>query len=191
MYSGMLLVIAGCSVMVFSITVDLFHLGSFGFGAKQLYGFVVGAIITLAGLRQLSFPTLNILAGGMLVAYLAGILVVGLKPAGIEIGTARHLLGMGNPPLLDFVINFFGFSPLGYLIMSYLMETKEISNKGLCLALTLLSGLTISLALEIGQYFIPGRTSSLYDFIANSFGVLVGTYFYLFAKQLDCKLKQS
>ena len=191
LHSGTLLMVMGTSVMLFAATVDLFHGGSPGFGAKQLSGLVVGAVVTLAGLRKLVLPALNILDGGILAVYLAGILVMGLKPGGHEIVSVKDILSTDTPPLLDFVINFLGFSPLGYLMMSYSMENRRINNKGLCIALTLLCGLTISLVLEIIQYFIPGRTSSLYDFIANSLGILVAICFYLFARQLDFRVVQS
>ena len=187
LHSGTLLMAMGTSVMLFAATVDLFY-GRPGFGPAQISGLVVGAIITLAGLRKLILPRRTILDGVLLAVYFAGLLFMGIKSSGHEVSEIKDMLSMGTVPLFDFVINFFGFSPLGYLMMSYFSGDARLRGKEHAIALTLISGLGISMMLELIQYLIPGRVSSLYDFLANGLGILVGICFYLFGRLLDCRV---
>lgn len=75
----------------------------------------------------------------------------------------------------DVLLNIAGFVPLGFFLTGYLSFTKLLSRSGV---LTLLSGFTISLAIETAQYFLPTRDSSMTDLLTNTIGTIVGILLY-------------
>jgi hypothetical protein len=75
--------------------------------------------------------------------------------------------------LLDIVINIAGFIPFGFLLSIYLTQKGLTFSKALLLSIV--AGFVISLTIELLQYFLPTRTSSMPDLIANTVGTGIGT----------------
>jgi VanZ family protein len=75
----------------------------------------------------------------------------------------------------DVLLNIAGFVPLGFFLAGYLSFTKLASRSRV---LSLLSGFTISLAIEAAQYLLPTRDSSMTDLLANMIGTIVGILLY-------------
>ena len=177
--SGVILLVTGLSIMLLVIAADALHIGSPGIGLRQLSIVVVGGVVSLSGLRKLLFPSQTKLDGVLLAAYFLGLLFMGIEPQSFEVSTRRYFLILGAVSLnTDSIINVVGFLPFGYLLVSYLLDTKPL-KKISAVAVTVLVGTSISLSLEMIQYFIPGRTSSLSDWILNSIGTFLGVCFYL------------
>ena len=53
--------------------------------------------------------------------------------------------------------------------------------------LAVAAGTGTSLILEIIQFYIPGRTSSLFDLIANGIGTCIGVGYFLVARTLGSR----
>jgi glycopeptide antibiotics resistance protein len=152
-----------------------------GFGFQQLSLLIVGLIVALAGVRSLVYPGRKTWDGVLLVVYLVGILFVGLKPSGLDgqVIWINSVLGIDVFSRSDFAINTLGFIPLGYLLMSCLEVESDAASWKRTLLFVLCCGLGVSLGLEILQYSIPGRYSSLYDLLANGLGTMIGIAFYV------------
>ena len=178
--SNLSLLIAGISGMILSATFDLFKAGDPNFGIHQLAGFVVSAIIAAAGLQKISLLKTRIWGSFLLMVYLAGILFMGLRPGKYRVHTSRGMLQDMGFFFPDVVINFFGFIPLGYLMISYFLSSHHIKKEGHLICLTIAVCISISLLIELLQYYIPGRSSSPIDLLFNGFGAFVGITYYLF-----------
>jgi hypothetical protein len=126
----------------------------------------------------------KILNGGLLALYFSGLLYLGLTPGANGAHSGKELLVVSSPPLLDFVINFAGFVPFSFLIMSFLLDHCKIYKRHRIIMVAAACGFSLSLMLETVQYLIPGRTSSFYDCLANALGTLAGIYLCLFMRQL-------
>ena len=177
--SGIVLSATGLSIMLLGVAADSLHFGSHGFGLRQLSVVVVGGIVMLSGLRKLFFPSQTELDGVFLATYFLGLLFIGTEPRSFEISAKNHFLTVGAVSLnKDFVLNLLGFLPFGYLMVSYLLDNSRL-RKMSAVAVTLVAGTGISLSLEMIQYFIPGRASSLSDWLLNSLGTFLGVCFYL------------
>jgi VanZ family protein len=99
---------------------------------------------------------------------------MGLRPVAYYTHHHQSLLSLSVFSRSDFIINTLGFIPLGFLAMAFLTVTRS-TGPGYHLVWVLVFCLTVSLIIEILQYFfLPGRTSSLYDVFANSVGALLG-----------------
>jgi VanZ family protein len=73
----------------------------------------------------------------------------------------------------DIVINIVGFIPLGFFLYAFLNRGMESWRFSVPLAVTLI-GFTASLTIEILQFFLPSRDSSVIDVISNSLGTVTG-----------------
>jgi hypothetical protein len=175
--SGLILLLTGTAIMILGVAADSLHLGSHGFGLNQLSVAVVGGIVMLAGLRKLFLPSQTKLDGILLITYFLGLLFMGIEPRGFAL--KNHFLGV-TPVYVnkDFILNLFGFLPFGFLMVSYLRDNIRL-QKISAIAVTVLVGAGLSLSLEMLQYIIPGRASSLSDWILNSIGTFLGVCLYL------------
>ena len=179
--SGVIILVTGISIMLLGVAADSLHIGRPSFGQTQLSVVIVGGIVTLSGLRKLIFPSQAKLDGVLVAAYFLGLLFMGIEPKSFNVSTNKYFLHVGAFSLnKDFLINVLGFLPFGYLVMSYLLDNYRL-KKMLAVALTVLFGTSISLIFEMIQYVIPGRVSSLSDWILNSIGTFLGVCFYLLA----------
>jgi hypothetical protein len=179
--SGVILLVTGISIMLLGVAADSLHIGRPSFGQTQLSVVIVGGIVTLSGLRKLIFPSQAKLDGVLVAAYFLGLLFMGIEPKSFKVSTNKYFLHVGAVSLnKDFLINVLGFLPFGYLVMSYLLDNYRL-KKMRAVALAVLFGTSISLIFEMIQYVIPGRVSSLSDWILNSIGTFLGVCFYLLA----------
>ncbi|RJQ68223.1 MAG: hypothetical protein C4519_23490 [Desulfobacteraceae bacterium] len=79
----------------------------------------------------------------------------------------------------DAILNFIGFWPLGFLVAAALDRGRRIREYYRPAAILIC--FMFSLSIEMGQVWIPSRSSSLLDLILNTSGAGVGTL--LFARQ--------
>ena len=178
-FFSILLIGSGLGGMLFTLTFDFFHHSASGFGTRQFAGFVVSAIVALAGLNKLIFKNKRLWDGLLLIAYLAGVLFWGLKPASQNHSDLNGILHLSSLFSYDFIINVLCFVPLSYLMMSFFLAGSVLLRKQVRFAIAIFFvGLGISLIIELLQYNIPGRDSSLTDLIANGLGTLGGIVFY-------------
>lgn len=175
---------AGISGMVFAIAFDFFKSTVPNFGINQLAGFVISAIIAMAGLRNLNLLRARIWDGILLLVYLAGILFMGLRPAKHAHSRSGGILEGFSFSFFDAAINVLGFIPLSYLMISYLCSSERTQKKMSIICLTLVSCIGISLLIELIQYYIPGRSSSQSDLLFNGLGSFGGIIYYLVEKRL-------
>ena len=78
----------------------------------------------------------------------------------------------------DIIINFAGFIPLGFVLIATFVKVGG-SLKKYGILITLVSGLTISLVIEILQAWIPSRSSDFLDLLLNTLGTLLGVMSYI------------
>lgn len=157
------------------------------FGMTQAAGLVISTFVALQSLQGIAFPKIRVRVGVLLLVYLCGVLFMGLRPFGPQLAATRHFLVFSFLPRRDFIINIVGFIPYGYLLLLYLVSGK---SKGGLFGMTLLAvvaGTGTSLILEIAQFYIPGRTSSLFDLIANGMGTCIGVVYFLVEKKLSSR----
>lgn len=83
------------------------------------------------------------------------------------------------PAYNDLVMHFSGYVVAGISI-SFAWPRTTYWQRGLFL-------LCYSIAIEIGQHFLPPRTFSLLDILANFTGILTGLALFMAAKQLAPK----
>jgi VanZ family protein len=178
----------GIGGMILSAVLDFIRPGKIEIGMTQLAGFIVSTVVALAGLHKSTFPRAKAWAGILLLIYLAGILFMGLRPMTFKYDTMKAFLTASTLPMDDFIINIVGFIPFGYLILLYMFSGKRPGRAGgvfLKFGLALAVGIGTSLAIETVQFYIPGRTSSLYDLIANGAGTFIGVVYFALEEKLS------
>jgi len=72
-------------------------------------------------------------------------------------------------------LNIAGFVPLGFFFTAYFSLVRPIPRPRVA---AVVLGLTISLAIETAQYFLPTRDSGVNDLITNTLGTAVGVALY-------------
>jgi hypothetical protein len=86
--------------------------------------------------------------------------------------------GLGNvrvdPDLL--ILHVFEYSILGFLLLRALVNSKTTFTAEGALALAVFLGFLYGVSDEIHQYYVPYRTASLYDSIADGIGAFIGAY---------------
>ena len=82
-------------------------------------------------------------------------------------------LSYDHPDYSDIAVNIFGFMPFGFCF--YLYRQSQKSNSLITnLVRVILTGIAISLTIEIVQAWLPNRTSSLTDLLTNAAGTFLG-----------------
>jgi len=79
----------------------------------------------------------------------------------------------------DVGINVAGFVPLGFFFCAFLdmaQHPRRLSVSSIAIAI----GISMSLIIEISQFYLPTRDSSLMDVISNSLGTVIGAILYRF-----------
>jgi VanZ family protein len=71
------------------------------------------------------------------------------------------------------------YMPLGFLLMQAMTRSEISASQRRMLLLTLLIGSLYGASDEFHQYFVPGRSPDWRDWIADSFGVALGTWIFL------------
>lgn len=157
--------------------------GSVNFTSAAVLGVLIGWLVA-AGLSSLRARRLvprgvRVIAALLLVAFFAAAAFVGFwhepvdrgSRGGLRVGLAI-LQGFGAPTWLDyggveFAANIVFFMPLGLLL------TLVLPPRRWWLAVAV--GCISSACIEIGQaVFLPARSASVDDFVANSGGALLG-----------------
>jgi VanZ family protein len=93
--------------------------------------------------------------------------------------------------LQDVAINVIGFIPLGFCFCAFLHIGKIWPRVSTPLAVVVF-GAAVSLTIEILQFYLPTRDSSLTDVITNTLGTAIGVgLYYLASRQLVARLKSS
>ena len=178
------MIAVGSGGILFFSTVDFIHLGAPGLGMDQLAGIVISAIVVLAASRHPASPRSRAWFGGLLLLYVAGLMVMGLTPRGHLFFGAHRLLSLDHPQWGDFTINVLGFGPFAYLFMGYLYARGKPGRIRGYATWVVVFGFGLSLFIEILQYDLPGRTSSLTDVVANTIGTALGVAgFYLLYRE--------
>lgn len=168
------LLIGGIIGILFFLSADLIRYDSPQFGKYQLAGLVISTIIILASVRSPESPSSKTWFGAIFFTYLTGLLFMGLWPSGHFHSMQAEFLNMKSPPIDDFIINVLGFVPFAYLSMTYLITGRQHYSVAKLALLVFVIGMGTSFFIEVSQYFIPGRTSSMMDLLANSVGAIVG-----------------
>ena len=164
----------GISGLIFFAGFDTLRGQAVDIGLQQFAGLAISIIIILSGIYDRLPWQKKFSLASLFLLYLGGILFMGLRPGPSHGHHHLALLSTAAFARGDFIINTLGFIPLGFLTMALLAEMGPLARRHR-LVWTLTFCLTISLAIEILQYFfLPGRTSSLYDVIANTMGALLG-----------------
>jgi hypothetical protein len=172
--------------MLFFASVDFIRPGAaLHIGTDQLAGLVISTIIVFTGMHPKRAPSAKSLFGVLLIIYLAGILYMGLKPSGHSFKHSKEFLITSSPPIFDFTINILGFIPFAHLSICYLSTAKRATHITISALIALVSGIGISLFIELVQYHIPGRTSSMMDLIANTAGTSIGVAYSLLEKKFE------
>lgn len=182
---SLLLFFIGISGMIFFLTFDFFKASVPDFGINQLAGFVVSSIITLAGLRRIAVLRAKIWDGLLLFIYLAGILFMGLRYNNHGRNRLNGMLHDLSFSFSDVAINILGFIPLGYLMMSFFISSDQKQKKVPVICLSITACIGISFIIELSQYYLPGRSSSLSDLLFNGLGAFGGIIYYLLEKRLS------
>jgi hypothetical protein len=183
---SLFLLFIGISGMIFAVTIDFFKASVPNFGINQLAGFVISTIIALAGLRKITVLKARIWDGLLLLVYLAGILFMGLRSRNHGLTKSSGMLHDLSFSFSDVAINILGFIPLGYLMMSYFLSSDRKQKKVPVICLSITACIGISFIIELSQYYLPGRTSSLSDLLFNGLGAFGGIIYYLLEKRLSC-----
>jgi glycopeptide antibiotics resistance protein len=73
----------------------------------------------------------------------------------------------------DTIVNLLGFIPLGFFFAIFLLKRIHW-RKSIIYLLVIMSGLVLSLTIELLQVYLPSRYSQLDDVICNSVGTVLG-----------------
>jgi thioredoxin 1 len=76
---------------------------------------------------------------------------------------------LAAPPIPDWLLH-----GAGYTVLGVLLAIAGLSSSGRGLAVALATGVLWGSIQELGQRFVPGRTATFTDWLANSLGVAVG-----------------
>jgi VanZ family protein len=177
----------GIAGIVVTVVTGWLRAGHPVFGMTQAAGLVISAFLVLQSVQGIAFPKLRVHVGFFLLVYLCGLLFMGLRPLRPELVPSKHLLVFTFLPRRDFIINVAGFIPFGYLLALYLASRKVTAGLLGTALLAVAAGTGTSLILEIIQYYIPGRISSLFDLIANGVGTCMGVAYFLAERKLGSR----
>ena len=124
-----------------------------------------------------SYPRGSRLAGYLALVYLVLVVYASLTPftgwhdPGMKFGLFLFAPWSRHFRRFDVLINFLAYLPLGFLLV--LVLHSRLSIKG-AVAVSVLCGFALSLAMEAVQMYLPSRTSSTLDVLSNGLGGLTG-----------------
>ena len=79
----------------------------------------------------------------------------------------------------DKILHIVAYVPFGFLLVRGICNTKLSVSRGMLLGIVLLSSFLYGLSDEVHQSFVPGRSASIIDMIADTIGGVVGGYVYI------------
>ena len=179
------LITVGVVGVIVTLGYDYLQPGEPEFGNKQFMGFVASIMIILAGLRKSANTKSDFWDFVSLFIYVAGLLYLVLMPRYYYHPGHTEMLELSGFSAYDFILNIFGFIPLGYLLMSIFNEFASKYSRNITFLSILVIGILLSFLIEIGQYYILGRTSSLIDVTANGMGHLAGMLIYFLDRSIS------
>lgn len=183
------LIIIGVFGLIVTLGYDYFRPGEPYFGRFQFMGFIGSIIILLVGIRKL-FDTKTIFFNILtFFIYMAGMLYLVLLPSHYSPHYHHELLQLKQFSAFDFSSNVIGFMPLGYLLMSLFAKFNGKYKLTITFVTIFVFGVLLSLLIEICQYFIAGRSSSLIDVAANGLGNLFGMLLFLLDRSFTNKFR--
>lgn len=171
--------------MIFAGVFDILSGAQIDFGSQQLSVLIVSACTVAMGLRKIMFPEQRHLDGLLLFIYLSGVLFMGLKPFGPGSFPASNNLNLFTFMFDDFAINVAGFIPFGYITAIFFSTGGRFPKRANQIWPAVVFCLSVSLFIEITQYFIPGRSPSILDILFNLSGTIVGVGFYSLEKNFS------
>jgi hypothetical protein len=86
----------------------------------------------------------------------------------------------------DLFMNILGFVPFGFFCFSFLHSSRTKIKAGFA---AILLGALISLTIEVLQWYLPTRNSSMTDVLTNSFGTVLGVIVYRLLLWTDSPMK--
>lgn len=89
----------------------------------------------------------------------------------------------------DIIVNVIGFIPFSFFFSAFLFNLKNFSMYG-AQFITLLLGGGTSLVIELLQFQIPTRTSSLTDLTSNIFGTILGILIFHIARSFSKRVQR-
>lgn len=181
--------IFGFILIAVAFIVDLFFNGTPGYGWKQLICLLSGSYAVILGIRMLTFKNQKTCDFLFLFCLIAGVLFLGLKPESYGLDYSYVMFSYKHFSTFDFIINFFGFLPIGYLITALNFNYYTLNLK-IMLILVGFVGFILSLIIEVSQFlFITSRVASIYDVLANSFGAISGYILFVFLGGWEYKIR--
>jgi VanZ family protein len=93
--------------------------------------------------------------------------------------SSRSISLKANIPFMDKAIHLIEFSVLGFLLSFGCFLSLKYSSK-VKAYMTFLSGTLLGALDELHQYFVPGRSTEILDWIADALGVLLGLLIFIF-----------
>ena len=181
------LIIIGIVGVIVTLGYDFVRPGELNFGKKQFMGFVGSILVLLAGLRKSSDTKNDFGDFVSLFIYITGLFYLVLMPRQYSHHSHLKMLKLTGFYASDFSLNVIGFIPLGYLLILLFTKFDGKYRKTTRFLVILLIGVLLSFLIEIGQYFIPGRSSSLIDVAANGLGNLLGLLLFHIDRSLTQK----
>lgn len=181
------LITIGVIGVIVSLGYDFFRPGEPDFGRKQFIGFIGSVLILFSGLRRSPNTQNNFWDFVSLLIYIAGMFYLVLIARHNSHNSTTGMLESTGFYVVDFGLNVIGFMPLGYLLMSLFTKFTGKHRQTITFLVILFIGVLLSFLIEIGQYFVPGRTSSLVDVAANGLGNLFGILLFLLGSSFSKK----
>lgn len=104
------------------------------------------------------------------------------KPVQRRILTSlRHGFRWNFSYIQDITIYIIGFIPFGFFFSALLLKTTRRRGLLTCVTIVIL-GISLSLAIELTQAYLPTRDSSLTDVVMNAMGAILGVTIYQIQK---------
>lgn len=162
-------------------TFALLNVGGGNIRLAFLVGLVVSSILALSNLWMSNSPRARVRYFAVLLAvYFLGIMVMGLRERGHWLParyTTRELLSTDVASWYDLTVNIIGFIPLGFLATVVAEERSWFRTRVGRITWPALACALVSLGIELTQFFLRGRSSSLVDVVTNAGGALLGVVY--------------
>ena len=181
--------VIGIIGLLFFIADGILMAGEYGIGVFHVAGVAISGILVLSGLWN-QVPKIHRVKyySALLSIYTAGILVMGFRPRTGHRNSAFLEITDFSP--YDVIMNVLGFIPFAFLIVVLMYELRFASR--IMRFIWAVSGCTaVSFIIELSQYLIAGRSSSLVDVATNFFGAVIGGGYGLLFGEVWSKKRQG
>lgn len=110
-----------------------------------------------------------LLAWTLVILYAAAIFYLSSQPYPLE-----ELLGRKQPSIVSLTLHLVEYSILGFLLFVAFRSNEKTRKRAFLLAVIV--GMLYGTTDEIHQLFVPNRSSSIWDFLADSIGSILGAF---------------